>query len=157
MKYSETKTGDWLKIKGKPFNNIYIKAQDNLAYCIDSLDEDTIGEILELDDNTTVEFVSHFWLHNFGLISIFERVPMVYDGEDYIPPRFMVKYPNGDRYYLTISIEENLYLSFASTESNDFLLLGHFENIKPINLEEMGFVSGDIEMIFNEPQKLRKE
>ena len=71
MKYSEAKTGDWLKIKGKPLNNIYIKAQDNWAYCIDSLDEDDIGEILEPDDNTIVEFVSHFWLHNFGLISIF--------------------------------------------------------------------------------------
>lgn len=157
MKYSETKTGDWLKIKGRPINNIYIKAQDNWAYCIDSLDEDDIGEILEPDDNTIVEFVSHFWLHNFDVISIFERAPIVDYGEDYIPPRFIVKYPNGDRYYITISLKENLYLSFASTENNDFLLLGRFENIKFINLKKIGFIDDDIKMIFNEPKKLRKE
>ena len=68
-----------------------------------------------------------------------------------------MKYPNGDRYYVTISLKENLYLSFASTENNDFLLLGRFENIKSINLKKIGFINGDIEMIFDEPKKLRKE
>ena len=68
-----------------------------------------------------------------------------------------MKYPNGNRYYITISLKENLYLSFASTENNDFLLLGRFENIKFINLKKIGFINGDIEMIFNEPKKLRKE
>ncbi len=156
MKYSEIKTGDWFKVAGRHATDIYIKAQDGMSYCIDSNIEDNIGEIISPDDDPEVYFVSHFWLHNFGLISVFERVAMVFDGEDYIPQRFIVKYPNGDRYYLTVSRSENLYLSFGTTEVNDYLLLGHYEYIQAINLEELGFVSGDIELNFSEKKKLKK-
>lgn len=156
MKYSETKIGDWFKIAGRHPTDVYIKAQDDMVFCIDSNLEDNIGVVLKPNEDTEIFFVSHFWLHNFGLMPVFERVATVLDGEDYIPQRFIVKYPNGDRYYLTINREKDLYLSFGTTEVNDYLLLGYYEYIQAINLEELGFVSGDIEMTFSEKKKLKK-
>lgn len=126
MKYSEAKIGDWLCVKSQPISNIYIKAQNSLAYIIYSDNYDDIGKSYLPEENEEVFFTSSFW--NDISFSVFCRKPPS-QFIPKIPKLFIMKYMTGHRYYLRVDGDEVGYLVFFTDEGSDYVRLGHFETI----------------------------
>lgn len=129
MIYREAKIGDWLRIKSQPISNIYIKAQNGLAYCFYSNEKDNIGNKYLPEENEIVFFTSSFW--NDISFPIFHRKPPSQDIPT-MPQLFTMKYNTGYRYYLRVEEDEVSYLVFSTEENSDYIRLGYFEAI-PIN------------------------
>lgn len=130
MIYGEAKIGDWLRIKYKPTSNVYIKAQDDVAYCIYSDEMGNIGKAYTPAKDEIVFFVSFFWVNDISFPIFYRRPPSQTIPK--IPKFFTIKYMAGYRYYLRVEDNDVSYLVFATEESNDYIRMGYFEAI-PLN------------------------